>query len=139
MKNRLCPTEEILSEYLSGTLPQEERRAAEKHLAGCTKCRKLVVEAHEITSGLDFSQIKRSLMKKNNYWFLGAVIAFILSFIFTKYFLQFLVACLLMGGKWIIDSKTTKMLVMIYEAWKSGDREATDKILKEVSLWKKSR
>ena len=131
MNSRICPSEELLSEYLSGCLHPEDKPDVEKHLAGCAGCRKTIVEAHEILNKPDIRQIKREILNwlKTNRWLLGAMILLILSFMFPKYFLQFLVACLLMGAKWIIDSKTTKMLIMIHQALKSGDKDKADKIL----------
>jgi hypothetical protein len=138
MNNRICPPEEILSEYLAGVLRQEERPELEKHLAGCARCRRLLAEAYEIVNAPDFRQIKENIMTiiKNNHWFIGAAISFVLSFLFPEYFLQFLSASLLMGAKWIIDSKTTKMLIMVHEAWKRGDKETTDKVFSRFDLKK---
>ena len=56
-----------------------------------------------------------------NRWIIGSTVTFLFSFIFPGHFLQFLAAALIMATKWIIDSKATKMLVMIHEAWKRGD------------------
>lgn len=133
MNNRICPQgqEEILSAYLAGSLSEKEREETERHLAGCENCRKLVVETYEVIKTLRFDGIKKTFLGwiKRNRWFLGALTAFIASFFFPRYFLQLLAACLLMGGKWIVDAKTARMLIMIYEAWKKGDKETTDKIL----------
>ena len=115
-------------------IPTEDRSMIEEHLAGCDKCRGLLSDAYEITKKSTTSQIKEKVMKwiKENPWFIASMTAFVCSFVFPKYFLQLLVACLITGAKWIIDSKTTKMLIMIHEAWKRGDRE-------EVLSWNKNR
>lgn len=56
-----------------------------------------------------------------------ATVAFAFSFITPRYFMQLLVATLLLGLKWVADSKSTRMLVMIHEAWKrDGSRGASD-------------
>jgi hypothetical protein len=130
MNRRICLAEEILSEYLSGVIRGAEKDEIEKHIASCCECRKLIVEADEIINRPSFSKFKEEILKKlkNNLWFIGSLAALIFSFVFPKYFLQFLTACILMGAKWIIDSKTTKMLVMIYEAWKRDDVEASEKV-----------
>lgn len=134
MNNRICPQEEVLSAYLSGSLSEEEREKTERHLAGCGNCRKLVVETHEVVKTLKFSEFKGAFWGwiKKNRWFIGALTAFIASFFFPKYFLQLLAACVLMGGKWIVEARTAKILIMIYEAWKQGDKETTDKILSRL-------
>ncbi len=131
MNNRICPSEEILSEYLSGGLTPGERAGVEKHLAGCPGCRKLLAEAHDVLKRPDIREIGHSAFRwvRKDHWLIGSVLTLACSFLCPRYFLQFLVASLLMGAKWIIDSKTTKMLIMIQEAWKSGDKEKTDKIL----------
>ena len=134
MIRRICPQEGILSEYLCGVLPPDEKAAVEEHLAGCDECRRRVSDADEIVNRPDLRQIKEKLMDwiKSNPWFFAAAISFVFSFLFPKYFLQFLTAAILAGAKWIIDSKTTKMLIMVYEAWKRGDK-------KEVMSWNKNR
>ncbi|MGB2600302.1 MAG: zf-HC2 domain-containing protein [Candidatus Omnitrophota bacterium] len=131
MNRRICPQEEILSEYLCGHLPPEDKNAVEEHIAGCNSCRELLSDAYEIISKPDLNQTRRKVMNwiKSNPWFFTSVTAFTFSFVFPRYFLQFLAAGLLAGAKWIIDAKTTKMLIMIYEAWKHGDKDTTDKVL----------
>jgi hypothetical protein len=116
--NRICPTEELLSEYLSGDITAEERKRVEKHLASCAKCRLLVAEAYDIIKKPDTNEILNTLKHRarENLWFFGATSTLLLSFIFPKYFIQFLVACLLMGIKWVIDSKTTRTLITVHEA-----------------------
>ena len=69
-------------------------------------------------------------MKKINIYLILAIAAFTLSFITGRYFLQLLVATLLLGAKWITDSKTTKMLVMIHEAWKKGGEHEASEVIK---------
>jgi hypothetical protein len=129
--NRICPSEEILSEYISGILSPEDRIGVEKHLASCDKCRKLVAETHDIINKCSINEIKNALLCwiGKNRWLLGASVTFVCSFLFPKYFLQFLTACLLLGAKWIIDAKNTKMLIMIYEAWKRSDKDKAGEIL----------
>lgn len=118
--NRICPSEEILSEYLSGLLSQEDSMDLEKHLVLCNECRSLIAEAYKIVKkpGLGSIFVNMLFWFKKNYIFTASLFSLILSFIFPKYFLQFLTASILLGAKWIIDSKTTKTLITIHEAWK---------------------
>jgi hypothetical protein len=134
MNNRICIQEEILSEYLCGVLPPEDRVSVEKHLASCGDCRKLLSEAHAILSGPDLYEMKDRILKwaLKNIWILGAVILFFLSFLFTKHFFQLLAASIIMAAKWIIDSRATRMLVMIHDAWKRGDNASTDELLSRL-------
>jgi len=133
MNNRLCPSEKILSEYLGNALSVKDSAKTEEHLAGCTECRKLLAETHDILSRPDPGETIRAVFRwiGKNRWFFGAFISLIFSFLLRKYFLQFLAACLLMGGKWIIDSKTTRMLIMIHEAWKHGDKDKAGGLFKQ--------
>ncbi len=124
MNNRICPPEEVLGEYLGGSLPPIARPGVEKHLASCNECRRLLAEAHDILKKPDISEIiyNSFIWIKDNRWFLGAMASLALSFIFHRYFLQFLAACFISGAKWIIDSKTTRTLIMIHEAWKKSEK-----------------
>ena len=128
--NRMCPSEEMLSEYLSGVLLEKDKAKIEEHLAQCTECRKVLAQAHDILKKPDIREIRNNIFRwfKGNKWLIGSALSLVLSFLFSRYFLQFLAASLLMGGKWIIDSKTTKMLIMIHEAWKSEDKDKVNKI-----------
>ena len=134
MNDRICPSEEILSEYLNGTLAPEDKTRTERHLAGCATCRKLLAEAHDVISKPDIHEVINNITTwiKKNRWFIGALSNLIASFLFSRYFLQFLAAGLLMGAKWIIDSKATKMLIMIHEAYKRGDAVAAKDILSKI-------
>ncbi|MFA5255328.1 MAG: hypothetical protein WC419_01350, partial [Candidatus Omnitrophota bacterium] len=62
-----------------------------------------------------------------------------LSFVFQRFFLQFLTATLLLGVKWITDAKSTKMLIMIYEAWKKGGEKEASRILSVLDREPKNR
>lgn len=127
--NRICPTEELLSEYLSGCLPHEDRLQLERHLAGCDACRKLLVEAHEVLKEPHLYEVGRNILNmiKNNYWLGGAVASLFLSFVFRRYFLQFLTASLVMSTKWIVGSKMQNTLVVIHESWKQNKEESYGK------------
>lgn len=126
------PSESHLADYLSGSLPETERRDVESHLAGCNDCLSSVISADEAVESFNKSFGKKSggwqFMKKINIYLALAMIAFVFSFITPRYFIQLLVATLILGIKWIVDSKTTKMLVMIYEAWKHGGEKGASKI-----------
>lgn len=124
MNNRICPDEYALSEYLSGSIRREEQPIIEEHLARCPACRKLVSESHDVLKGARFSKALSRLAGtiKRNAWLICALAALWASFLFPKYFLQFLAAASLAGVKWIIDSKTTKMLITVYDALKHSDK-----------------
>jgi hypothetical protein len=131
MGNRICSSETTLSEYLSGSSACNDRAAVEQHLVACSKCRQLLVEAHEVTSSRRvYEGYKKCLVRiMKNRWLVGALTTLVLSFLFSTYFFQFLAASLLMGSKWIVDMKTTRMLIMIHDAWKRGDKTGLNKEL----------
>lgn len=134
---KIHPTETELADYLDKRLSAEDRERVESHIAGCNDCLSAVVSAYE--SVKDFKKRKVNIMKKINVYLVSAIIMFALSFVFQQYFLQFLTATLLLGIKWVADSKSTKMLVMIYEAWKKGGEKEASRILSSLDKSPKSR
>jgi hypothetical protein len=131
------PEEAELADYLSNTLKGEDRKRVEDHIACCNDCLETVVSAHE--SVKTFKKGKAKVMKKINVYLILAIISFILSFVFQSYFIQFLTATLLLGIKWIADAKSTKMLIMIYEAWKKGGEKEASRILSSLDRDSKNR
>jgi len=129
MNNRICPSEELLSAYLTGCLDPELRKHTEKHLGVCTECRRLIAETYEVFQKDRAREKNKALFGriKKDVWLVGACVSFIVSFLFPKYFAQFLVGCFILSIKWIIDSKTTKMLITIYESCKRDDKNEPDK------------
>lgn len=136
MKNRLCPSEENLSEYLSGVTSDSEKILIEQHLANCQACRTLVADAHSIARKSAENKIHNLFraLKREHLWLTACVISLSFSFVFSKYFIQFLTASLLLGIKWIIDSKTTKTLIMIHKTLKTSDAADIDETFKDNTL-----
>ena len=131
------PKEVELADYLSNTLAGEDRKRVEDHIACCNDCLDNVVSAYE--SVKKFKKRKLKIMKKINVYLILAIISFGLSFVFRDYFVQFLTATLLLGIKWITDAKSTKMLIMIYEAWKNGGEKEASRILSSLDKYPKNR
>ena len=143
IKTGFHPSETELSDYLSGILSGDDKKKVEDHIACCRECLTSMVSAYESVkeSGKTGTGKKRKgqTMKKFNIYFILAIVSFILSFIIQKYFIQFLTATLLLGIKWVADAKSTKMLVMIYEAWKNGGEKEASRILKTLDQTPKNR
>ena len=135
---RSCPDESLLSAYLDGSLAGDERGAVENHIASCDECLAKVVAAYESVAAFRKKR-KGAPMRKINWYAVGGVASFALSFVFPRYFLQFLVATILLGAKWIIDAKNTRMLVMIYEAWRKGGEKEASRILESMKVDTKNR
>lgn len=130
------PAEETLAGYLAGGLSKAARRRVEAHLGSCARCLGRAVAAHEAVAAFNKNRLskkpKEAVMKKLNIYLILAVISFSLSFVLPRFFLQLLTATLLLGMKWVIDSKTTKMLVMIHEAWKRDGARGADNALEAL-------
>ncbi len=136
-ETRAHPKESELADYLSNILTGENKKRVEDHIACCNDCLDNAVSAHE--SIKTFKKGKPKIMKKINLYLILAAASFILSFVFQRYFVQFLTATLLLGIKWITDAKSTKMLIMIYEAWKNGGEKEASRILRSLDKDPKSR
>ena len=137
------PTENNIADYLARSLPAAARERIEEHLAGCDECLAAMVSAYESVgkSGNKNSLMRkiRAIMKKLNIYLILATLSFALSFVTPRHFIQLLVATLLLGIKWIVDAKSTKMLVMIYEAWKHGGEKEASRVLERIGQQDKMR
>jgi len=140
---RSHPVENDIADYLSRSLPAAAMKRIEEHLAGCDECLAATVSAYESAgrTGNKNSLMKKvkAIMKKLNIYLILAVLSFTLSFVTPRYFIQLLVATLLLGIKWIVDAKSTKMLVMIYEAWKHGGEKEASRALERIGQQDKMR
>ena len=142
MKIQTHLTEIELADFMDNSLSQEKKRKYEEHLAGCDECLAKAVAAYESVNSIHKNKsIKRkgNIMKRINLYLFLAIITFALSFLTHRYFIQLLVATLLLGIKWIVDAKSTKMLVMIYEAWKNGGEKEASRIIETLDMRSKSR
>ncbi len=122
------PADVVLADYLDKRLSSRDKEEVERHVASCDEC--LIKMASTYESVESFNKRKTKPMKKINYYLILAIITFTLSFVLPRYFLQSLVATLLLGVKWITDSKTTKMLIMIHEAWKNEGPQGASEVIK---------
>ncbi|MCM8790997.1 MAG: hypothetical protein NC938_04770 [Candidatus Omnitrophica bacterium] len=142
-KTRTHPTDTELASFLSNSLSAKKLRVVEIHIASCADCLAKVVSAHDAVNALRVDGFpkneRKKTMKKINPYLILAVIFFILSFVIPRYFLQLLAATIILGIKWVVDSKSAKMLVMIYEAWKSGGEREASRILETLDTRSKHR
>jgi len=137
--NRICPSEEVLSEYLCGILKGKDRELVEEHAASCRECRVLLFQTYDVLrhsrSNPKLKQIIAYTVQ--NIWFVAALVALVLSFFMHKYFLQFLTASVLFALKWIMDSRTAKILIAVHESMKErksvGREEVSPKTRKKFS------
>lgn len=125
MSSRICPGEEILSAYLEGCLRDAEKSAVECHLAGCPICRELMIDTLNVMKAGKLVDLWRNAagFAGKNITLAAALAAFSLSFIFPGHFIQFLVLALVVCVKWLLEARSMKTILMVYEAWKA-ERES---------------
>jgi hypothetical protein len=132
-----------LADYLSRSLDEKKRDAASRHLAECPECLEKMVLSYDSVKEFQKNSMpgnrKGTFMKRINIYLILALVSFLLSFITPRYFLQFLVATIVLGAKWVVDSKTTRMLIMIQEAFKKGGEKEASRILKTLDSSQKTR
>jgi hypothetical protein len=122
------PSDIMLADYLDDLLSPKERKRIEAHVSNCAECLNKMAAAYE--SVKKFKKGKVKTVGKINFYLVFAIISFALSFMLPSYFIQLLVATLLLGAKWVADSKSTKMLVMIHEAWKNGGKDEASEVIR---------
>jgi hypothetical protein len=137
------PTENDIADYLARSLTAAGIKEIEEHMAGCDECLAAMVSAYESAgkpgNKNSFWRKLMEIVKKLNIYLILAILSFALSFITPRHFIQLLVATLLLGIKWIVDAKSTKMLVMIYEAWKHGGEKGASQVLNRIGQHEKVR
>ncbi len=143
-----CPDEATLSAYLNGTLSTAQARLLEEHAANCSLClenirtgylgEKLFNENKLSQSSNDLIRKAKGIAKmnankkrfKSNLWLLGTVLAFAMSFTVPKYFVQFLVAALILGLKWVSESEGIRTLIVSMEAKRRHSQETDEEATK---------
>ena len=137
------PADVMIADYLDNLLSAKERAEVEAHVAACSECLIKMVSAHESVKSFNKTALsgkrKANPMGRINLYLIFAIISFTLSFIVPRYFIQLLTATLLLGAKWVADSKSTKMLVMIHEAWKNGGERGASEVIRQFDSNKKIR
>ncbi len=135
INKRSHPTDTELAGFLARSLPKNDRKRIEAHLGACDECLDSALAAYDSVSSFGKRYRKKGLniqiFKKINIYLLLTAISFSLSFVMPRFFIQLLVATLLLGIKWVTDSKSARMLIMINEAWKrDGSRGVSETIEK---------
>jgi len=127
------PDTNRIAGYLDKTISADERKMVEAHVASCPECLKAMVAAHETIAKFrkdkKNSNRRYNIMKKVNPYLVLAIAFFLFSFITPRFFIQSLVATLVFGIKWVADSRSARMLVMIYDAWKRDGDKGVSRIM----------
>ena len=126
-----CPSEAVLAGYLGNSLKQKEK--VETHISECLYCLEQLNLAHQAQKAFSKGNLPSSGQKivdkakkisslapakskrKGSIWLVATLIAFILSFLVPRYFLQFLAAAVILGIKWALESDAAKTLIMILD------------------------
>ncbi len=151
-KSSECLDEQILLRYFEGNLDIQEARKVEDHLGKCAFC----LSQLDLAAGAQKKQFKRSKLKvppeaikkaqnllkenkekniaikkktsKEKLFLAEALVFFIASFIFPKYFIQCLVATLILGVRWAFESKGGRTLVMVIDSWRRHSHDQDTEI-----------
>lgn len=85
-----------------------------------------MADTHKIVNEFDLKHSLRHILSlfTHNIFPMISLVTLVLSFLVPEYFLQFLTVSVLSGIKWIVDSKSIKMLIMVHEAWKHGNKDS---------------
>ncbi|MFH1245904.1 MAG: hypothetical protein V1662_05390 [Candidatus Omnitrophota bacterium] len=141
-KRQDCPTQLELMDYLEKRLSLSKREQIIDHISGCQGCLSMVELAQRaeneppVFSASPARMVTRakklalpvSCRRGSQYkWLILAVVPFALSFIFPRYFLQFLIAAVILGLKWVFDTAASRTLIMVYDAWRSKDKDSLPK------------
>jgi len=100
----------------------------------CNHCGvKLVADKKDAKKEL-YEAVKKWLPEtmRENKWLVAAIVTILVSFAFPAVFIQFCIAAGIFGGMWIFDSVRRDMLIKLYRAWKSGDKEKIEIITAEL-------
>lgn len=123
-----------LSDYAEGSSSRQERELIEKHIADCYYCLDKVVSVRD---GINFINKRKGFKLKKEHLLLSlTILCFALSFILSKYFLQFLAATIILGIKWIVDSKSSRMLITVHKALRQDESDRAFKDQKETRIRK---
>ena len=151
-KGKDCLSELTLHCYLEKKSNTKEREKIEQHLLECYDCLQRVADASKAKGMFErgefknpsgsswMPRLKKDLPPQKNStpgrktwrWLAAAVVSFLCSFFFHRYFIQFSVATLLFGIKWIVETRTTRVLIAIQDAWRRGDRQTAEELLEKL-------
>jgi len=132
-----CLDEKELSSYLDENISPEKRKRIESHISGCGKCLDMLVVAYEAGKIR-----KRKQSNKNNRpvlkWLAGFLILFAASFVFRKFFLQFLIASAVFGFKWAMEGEGARKTIMIFKNLPPNPHRNNRNKGKEICLTEKN-
>jgi hypothetical protein len=141
-----CLESERLADYIAGNLSKNALADIEGHIAVCKECLDKISMAAKagalwkngqlapasqtaISKATDITAKKRAGKNpKRHIWLLAAMIAFMASFVFPRYFIQCLVATILLGVKWIVESENVRTLILVLDSWRKHQHDYDEEI-----------
>jgi len=144
-----CLDGEALLDYLGHKLDGRKREVVEEHLSQCNFCLSQLNLAFEAKkSGIGGKVPSRLINKakalfkndknanhrggprrmRKNLFLAGAAIFFVISFLLPKYFMQCLVATLILGMRWVFESENGRTLIMVLDSWRRHSHNEDDEI-----------
>jgi len=150
-----CLGDEIFLDYLEGRLDSQRRKDVEEHFCQCSFClsqlnlvfeakesnirniggkvpSKLIKKAKALVNDDNPNSRRRVKRMKKNLFFAGMILFFITSFIWPKYFVQSLVAALILGIRWTFESEGGRTLIMVVDSWRRNSHDQDDAIVKRL-------
>ena len=132
-----CPPEKALWDYLNDSVRQEAEEKIADHVVKCDFCLESLLLAQEVRLGIRFGfsegpggeahqkaidlARKRKIQKsgiKRHLWLILSLLAIGASFLFARYFFQFLILGVIFGVKWVFDTTTNRTLIIMSEVLK---------------------
>ncbi len=148
------PSEEMWQRFFDNDLTEGESEQMSAYLLQdkdarefALKTRKILEESGSasmrapkewVTAAKKMAATKDLKPKKRNLylvWYGVAAVAFCMSFLMPRYYMQYLVLTVLAGIKAIADQRQAKMQILIYQALESGKEINSDR-LKEMGIKK---
>jgi hypothetical protein len=157
-KTIYCFSENVLIDYLEEKLNSREYETVNNHITNCSFCLSqliLALEAQIVNERRRLKQAPRewiekakALLKsdndrerkrirknkrvKKNLFLGGAIIFFLLSFLIPRYFIQFLVATLILGLRWALESESGHTLIMVLDSWRRHSLKKDEEISRRL-------
>lgn len=124
-----CPDTETLSWWAEGAVTGDDRQKLITHTAKCSRCQSVVASVSEwVSQSPEKESLPKTLKDKvlkrftqrsarpqwqrilfHPHLWLGLFLLFFTSsFVVTSYYKQFLILALICGGKWLLESRSSK-------------------------------
>lgn len=155
-KSKDCPGTELLLSYLAGPLGEGASLELEKHLSRCPFCLEQLSIASDALNQTkkNFAPVPEKTINKTNkrleaylkntpkkrkrkktrqkFYFMAMLVFFILSFLLSEYFAQFLVGTLILGIRWSLEGKSGQTLIMVLDSLRKQSQNKNDEISNRI-------